>query len=132
MTRLRLRGLLPGMEKGDTEMPDTDWRRPALPQDHQGAGLPLGIVMIVLGFGAVAVPFVAALDGYGVGGGGVTLVIVLPIAAGLILPGAWIVAVSLVLREIRRAAYEAAVRAGEVEARPSGDRPAPFQRWQGR
>lgn len=91
------------------------WTRPPLPDLNKGMGLGWGNFLIVLGFALVVVPFAIATDVYGAGGGALALAFLVPLGTGMIGLGIFMVAVCLVLREIRQAAFEAALRAGEVE-----------------
>lgn len=96
------------------------WARPALPEAHRGNGLGWGNGLIVLGFAAlVLVPLMLSAD-YGAGGSMAAFIMMAPLGGALITLGIVISSVCLILREIRQAAYEAALRAGEVETRTRG------------
>lgn len=107
------------------------WRRPALPEPHKGNGLGWGNALIVLGFAALVLVPVMVSGDYGAGGSMAALIMVAPLGGSVIALGIVISSVCLILREIRQAAYEAALRAGEVETRTSSGPAAPFQKWQG-
>lgn len=96
------------------------WRRPALPERNRGNGLGWGNGLIVLGFAVlVLVPLMLSSD-YGAGGSMAAFIAMAPLGGALIALGIVISSVCLILREIRQAAYEAALRAGEVETRTRG------------
>ena len=86
------------------------WSRPALPEDQGGQGLPLAVVAIVLGFaGLLFAPMVAE-------SGEVDLASFLAIVSGpLFGVGVFFAGSLLIVREVRQAAFEAAIRAGEAE-----------------
>lgn len=81
------------------------WKRPDLPEAHQGEGFGWGVGLLVIGF-------LVALWGGSAPEAGI-LWIAVGVGAGNL--GVLLMCLSLVLREIRRVAFEAAVRAGEVQ-----------------
>jgi hypothetical protein len=96
--------------KEDEHMSRTIWKRPTIPPANRGSGgIETGAICIASG----AVIFL--WYGFEAAGG------VLPAPALALVGGAFLSAgvvllpVSLVLREIRQAAFEAALRAGEVQ-----------------
>ncbi|MDP1556627.1 MAG: hypothetical protein Q8L84_14310 [Hyphomonas sp.] len=93
-----------------------EWRRPRVPETNHGSGLAGGGVLILLGLVAFLIPPLAG-EQYGPGGMLALLLMIAPLAGALLFAGMWIVSLCLILREIRQAAYEAALRAGEVETR---------------
>lgn len=86
------------------------WTRPALPDDQAGQGLPLSVVAIVLGFaGMLFAPLIAEQ-------GERDLAAFLAIVSGpLFGAGVFFAGSLLIVREVRQAAFEAAIRAGEAE-----------------
>ena len=80
------------------------WERAPLPEGHRGPGLVLGWIAIALG-GAVIYGASTVTDGLGIAG----------IGAGFMSLGMMSVVISCILREIRRVAFDASLRAGEVE-----------------
>lgn len=80
------------------------WDRAPLPEDNRGPGLMLGWIAIALG-GTIIYGASTMYDGLGMAG----------VGAGLMSIGMMTVVISCVLREIRRIAFDAALRAGEVD-----------------
>lgn len=91
------------------------WERPELPEYHRGGGIFLGTLFLLGALVLAALPFLMAADA-GYGGGGILALILLfwPVAGACLMAGLWIVAVCMVLREIRLQAYEAAIRGGDL------------------
>lgn len=81
------------------------WDRPPLPTGHQGGGVIGGWLLICLGIAIVLYASTYELEGFGLAMFGIGL-------SGL---GILSITISLILREIRRIAFEAALRSGEVE-----------------
>ncbi|KCZ53641.1 hypothetical protein HY29_16610 [Hyphomonas beringensis] len=81
------------------------WERPPLPAGHQGGGVIGGWLLICLGITIVIYASSFELEGLGLAMFGIGL-------SGL---GFLSITISLILREIRRIAFEAALRSGEVE-----------------
>lgn len=91
------------------------WNRPEIPNDGETAMF-LGVVLILGGIvgamiagGAMYAPDL-----------GINPFLTFAISAPAVSTGALIVAVCSITREIRQAAYEAALRAGEVETKKPG------------
>jgi hypothetical protein len=87
------------------------WKRPDLPEANKGAGLAGGWLMIIAGIVAGAIGLSALSEPYPDFNG--YALAALGIACGTL--GLLVVPVCLIMREIRRSAFEAALRAGEVE-----------------
>ncbi|MDP3460553.1 MAG: hypothetical protein Q8S09_14890 [Hyphomonas sp.] len=89
-----------------------------MPDANQGGGFAYAFVSFVIGFAILAWPFFEAAQ-FGYGGGAIIgmLVIAAPAAGGFFVLTVVIASVTVILREIRQAAFEAALRAGEVESR---------------
>ena len=86
------------------------WARPALPEDHAVSGLAFSIIVAVLGGAGVAFgPMVAD------SGERDLAAILALVSAPLFGLGVFFAGVSLIMREIRRYAFEQAIRAGEAE-----------------
>jgi hypothetical protein len=80
------------------------WKRPDMPEDGTALGIGLGWFLI-LGGGLLA--FLLAADN------GIDPLGIIAIQASVSL-GVFMIALGMILREIRRVAFEAAVRAGET------------------
>ena len=90
------------------------WNRPALPGGN--IGLEFGVIVILAGLVALAVGgFVAS--GFPMD---VNPVLTMALGGFLVAAGAWFLTVRAIVREIQQAAYEAAIRAGEVETKKPG------------
>jgi hypothetical protein len=81
------------------------WERPPLPAGHQGGGMIGGWLLICLGIAIALYASTYELEGFGLVMFGIGI-------SGL---GILSITISLILREIRRIAFEAALRSGEVE-----------------
>lgn len=81
------------------------WDRPPLPAGHRGGGVIGGWLLIGLGITIFLYASTFELEGLGLAMFGVGV-------SGL---GTLSITISLILREIRRIAFEAALRSGEVE-----------------
>ena len=92
------------------------WQRPVLPERYRGSGLAMGVMLFVGAVLLAAMPFLYAGDvsysGYGVM---VLMAFWWPLAGGAFLLSMWVISVSLVLREIRLQAFEAAIRGGDLK-----------------
>lgn len=100
------------------------WERRELPERYRGSGMMLGGLFLGGALVLAAIPFFMGAD-YGAGATIGLLMLFWPPAGALLLIGMWIIAVCMVLREIRLQAFEAAVRGGdlvevEVPVRPMG------------
>ncbi|RIJ23780.1 hypothetical protein D1224_05830 [Henriciella barbarensis] len=105
-----------------------EWNRPALPDDDKvqttGIGLALmglafaGMVVGFMVMGAAEPPTYSEYTGRQIGGNdyGVGGWITVAISSGLFSLGLIMACVGSIIAEIRRAAFEAAARAGEVKA----------------
>lgn len=110
------------------------WQRPSLPSRHEGAGPYYALLMFVISVGFLLWPLFSGagrysgsgledysgeyIDSYSVGMGVMLhYAIAAPLAFVFFLFGLVIISVTYILREIRQAAYEAAIRAGEVRLR---------------
>jgi hypothetical protein len=89
----------------DSNMSKHLWSRPKLPPGRGVEGIPLGLALIVIGSAA-------AFFGLNDPAAGVIVTIVGSSAISL---GLAMVFAGVIIAEIRQAAFEAAVRAGEVE-----------------
>lgn len=91
------------------------WQRPALPERYRGSGLAMGVMLFVGAVLLAAMPFLYAGDvsysGYGVM---VLMAFWWPLAGTAFLLSMWVTSVSLILREIRLQAFEAAIRGGDL------------------
>lgn len=90
------------------------WNRPALPGGN--LDIEFGVIVILAGVVALAIGGLAAV-GLPIN---VNPVVVMALGGALVAAGAWFLAVRAIVREIRQAAYEAALRAGEVETKKPG------------
>ena len=100
------------------------WHRPKLPSGYEGGGFASGILMLVVSIGVFVWPVFegASYSRYGYDEpNGFTILMMYalagPISFVFFLLGVAIISVTYVLREMRQAAYEAALRAGEVNMR---------------
>lgn len=101
-----------------------DWRRPRLPSSYEGGGVAAAFIMFLVSIGVFVWPVFegASYSRYGYdepNGLAILMMYALagPISFVFFLLGVAILAVTLILREIRLSAYEAAIRAGEVRIR---------------
>ena len=81
------------------------WERPPLPAGHQSGGMIGGWLLICLGIAIALYASTYELESFGLAMFGIGV-------SGL---GFLSITISLILREIRRIAFEAALRSGEVE-----------------
>lgn len=90
------------------------WERPQLPERFRGSGLGWGNVLIVIAAFLAVCPLFFGND-YGAGGALAAGLLFWPLAGAALLLGMWVVSVSLILREIRLQAFEAAIRGGDLK-----------------
>lgn len=92
------------------------WERPTLPERYRGSGLTGGVMLLLGAALLAAMPFLYAeaadYNGFSIMG---LMVFWWPLAGALLTLGMWVISVSLILREIRLQAFEAAIRGGDLK-----------------
>lgn len=108
-----------------------EWKRPALPEDNKVNMTGIGVALMCLAFGGLVVGFImlsaAEPSRYNAASGtyfsgndfGVSGWITVAVSSAFFSLGLIMACVGSIVAEIRRAAFEAAVRAGEVKASDS-------------
>lgn len=93
------------------------WRRPELPYAHSGSGPFCALLFFLASAGLFVWPFTQGgyYDEYGAAGTMALLALAVPLSGVCLALGVITLAVSMILREIRLAAYEVALREGEAE-----------------
>lgn len=91
------------------------WERPTLPERYRGSGLAGGVMLLLGAALLAAMPFLYA-DAVNYSGYGMMALMAFwwPLAAALFLLSLWVISVTLILREIRLQAFEAAIRGGDL------------------
>lgn len=91
------------------------WNRPAIPGDGE-LDMHVGVVVVLSGFVALAI------GGFVLAGAEVNVnpFVAMALGGSLVSAGAFFLMWRSVVREIRLSAYEAALRAGEVETKRPG------------
>lgn len=90
------------------------WERPELPERYRGSGVGSGNFLIVIAAFLAVCPLLFGSE-YGAGGSIAAGLLFWPLAGVVLTLGMWVISVSLVLREIRLQAYEAAIRGGDLK-----------------
>lgn len=90
------------------------WERKPLPVRYRGSGLATGNVLIVIAAFLAVCPIFFGND-YGAGGALAAGLVFWPLAGAVLMIGMWVVSVSMILREIRLQAFEAAIRGGDLK-----------------
>lgn len=89
-----------------------EWSRPALPSQHASSGAhTIGMLLLAGGIMAIIAGIATALDTYDPNPWGMAIASLGASASGI---GVVILAFVAILTELRRSAFEAALRAGEV------------------
>lgn len=92
------------------------WERPKLPERYRGSGLAGGVMLLLGATLLAAMPFLyaeaAGYNGFSIMG---MMVFWWPLAGALLMLGMWVISVTLILREIRLQAFEAAIRSGDLK-----------------
>lgn len=89
------------------------WERKPLPVRFRGSGLATGNVLIVIAAFLAVCPIFFGNDN-GASGSLAAGLVFWPLAGAVLMIGMWVVSVSLILREIRLQAFEAAIRGGDL------------------
>lgn len=98
------------------------WNRPELPGGHEGWGGALGMLFAIGGLIAIGMGIGSSGNSSPYAGSG--LWVAAPFGGLAFSVGVVMMTVSVIVREIRRLAFEAALRAGEVEVIEPKRKPA--------